>query len=79
MNLGRKPSNITQRRDLPRRKACCELLCIAQLGDLSVSMATVSAYFTCASEMLLQPQMKVNETTWSRKKTACKVGMRTSE
>jgi len=76
MNLGRKPLNITQRTALPRRKACIELLHIAQLANLSVSKATVSAYFTCASETLLQPQTKVHEASWSREKPACKVGMK---
>jgi len=70
MHFGSKPLNITQRTALPRRKECREMLCIAQLANLSVSKATVSAYFTCASGMLLQPQTKVHETSWSRKKTA---------
>jgi len=46
------------------------------MANLSVSKATVSVYFTCALEMLPQPQTNVHEASWSREKTACKVGMK---
>jgi len=70
MNLGRKPLNITQRTALPRRKEHFELLRTAQLANLSVSKANVSAYFTCASEMLLQTQTNVHEAFY--KNCGCK-------